>query len=168
MEHSPSVSHRSSHTYRETPTHGPNYQRLPPELVDSAEEYEVEKILDSWKFGKRHKLQYLVKWKGYPDSENQWVDKDDVFADKAIQEFKRSSPASQTHIRSVRTPYILTTPTSTKSMSSITDHTLNDVVLPSYTTDVPEASGHQEFCQALTTFMGSVPGRISPDFLEEQ
>ena len=31
-------------------------------------------------------MQYLIKWKGYPDSENQWVDKDDVFADKALQE----------------------------------------------------------------------------------
>ena len=28
--------------YCETPTHRPNYQRPPPELVDGAEEYEVE------------------------------------------------------------------------------------------------------------------------------
>ena len=49
--------------YHETPTHGPNYQHPPPDLVDK-EEYEVEKILDSWRFGRRRKLQYLVKWKG--------------------------------------------------------------------------------------------------------
>ena len=62
--------------------------RPPPDLVDNAEEYEVEKILDSRKFGRGCKLQYLVKWKGYPDSENQWVDKNDVFADEAVRKFK--------------------------------------------------------------------------------
>ena len=61
--------------YRETITHGANYQRPPPDLVDNAEEYEVEKILDSRLFGRRWRLQYLVKWKGYPDSDNMWVDK---------------------------------------------------------------------------------------------
>jgi hypothetical protein len=35
--------------YRETITHGPNYQRPVPELVDGEEEYSVEKILDSRK-----------------------------------------------------------------------------------------------------------------------
>ena len=83
--------------YRETPTHGCNYQRPPPELVDREEEYEVEKILDQRQFGRRQKLQYLVKWKGYPNSENQWVDSTDVFADEVIREFQNSNPASPTH-----------------------------------------------------------------------
>jgi hypothetical protein len=33
--------------YRETATHGANYQRPPPELVEGVEEYEVERVLDS-------------------------------------------------------------------------------------------------------------------------
>ena len=33
--------------YHETPMHGPNYQHLPPDLVDREEEYKVKKILDS-------------------------------------------------------------------------------------------------------------------------
>ena len=33
--------------YQETRTHGPNYLRPPPELVEGVEEFEVEKILDS-------------------------------------------------------------------------------------------------------------------------
>jgi len=74
--------------YRETPMHGENFRRPPPDLVDGEEEYEVEKILDSRRFGRGRKLQYLVKWKGYPDSENQWVDKDDIFADQALAEFE--------------------------------------------------------------------------------
>ena len=43
--------------YHETPKHGPNYQCPLPDLVDSTEEYEVEKILDSCKFSKKCKLQ---------------------------------------------------------------------------------------------------------------
>ena len=39
--------------YRETITHSANYQHPPPELIDNAEEYEVESILDSWLFGRR-------------------------------------------------------------------------------------------------------------------
>ncbi len=74
--------------YNETTTHGPNYSRPPPDLVGKEEEYEVEKILDSWQFGRRRKLQYLIKWKGYPDSDNKWVDRNDVHADEAIREFK--------------------------------------------------------------------------------
>ena len=89
--------------YRETITHGANYQRPPPDLVDNAEEYEVEKILDSRLFGRRRRLQYLVKWKGYPDSDNMWVDKDDVFADDKVREFKGSNPDARTHIRTMRT-----------------------------------------------------------------
>ena len=65
--------------YYKTLTHGPNYQCLLPDLMDGEEEYEVENILDSQRFGRKRKLQYMVKWKGYPDSEHQWVNKDDIF-----------------------------------------------------------------------------------------
>ena len=89
--------------YRETITHGANYQRPPPNLVDNAEEYEVEKILDSRLFSRRRRLQYLVKWKGYPDSDNMWVDKDDIFADDKVRAFKDSNHDARTHIRAIRT-----------------------------------------------------------------
>ena len=88
--------------YHKTPTHGPNYQHPPPDLVDREEEYEVERILDSQRFSRGPKLQYLVKWKGYPDSKNQWVNKDDVFGD--LQEFKNLNPALEMHIRHLHTP----------------------------------------------------------------
>ena len=54
--------------YWETITHSANYQHPPPDLVDNEEEYKVEKILDSQLFCWCKWLQYLVKWKGYPDS----------------------------------------------------------------------------------------------------
>jgi hypothetical protein len=85
--------------YRETIMHGPNFTRPTPELIDGEEEYSVEKILDSRRFGRRRRLQYLVKWEGYPDADNMWVDKDDVFADDKIREFKNLNPESETHIR---------------------------------------------------------------------
>ena len=51
---------------------GSNYPNKcpPPEVIGNEEEYEVEEILDS-----RHQcghVQYLVKWKGYPNCDNQW------------------------------------------------------------------------------------------------
>jgi hypothetical protein len=85
--------------YKETIMHGPNFTRPTPELIDGEEEYSVEKILDSRRFGRRRRLQYLVKWEGYPDSDNMWVDKDDVFAEDKVQEFKASNPEAETHIR---------------------------------------------------------------------
>jgi hypothetical protein len=97
--------------YKETIMHGPNFTRPTPELIDGEEEYSVEKILDSRHFGRRRRLQYLVKWEGYPDAENMWVDKDDVFADDKVREFKASNPDAATHIRSTlvaKSPHSLT------------------------------------------------------------
>jgi hypothetical protein len=94
--------------YKETIMHGPNFTRPAPELIDGEEEYSVEKILDSQQFGRRWRLQYLVKWEGYPDVDNMWVDKDDVFAEDKVWEFKASNPEAETHIRSsavAKSPY---------------------------------------------------------------
>jgi hypothetical protein len=85
--------------YRETIMHGPNFTQPAPELINGEEEYSVEKILDSRWFGRRQCLQYLVKWEGYPDSDNMWVDKDDVSADDKVREFKDSNPEAETHLR---------------------------------------------------------------------
>ena len=85
--------------YRETDFHGANYDKPPPDLIDGEEEYEVERIVASRRFGRGRKLQYLVKWKGYPDVENQWVAKADVFAEGAIREFHNSNSEQGVHIR---------------------------------------------------------------------
>src|SRR5258708_10709870 len=83
--------------------HGETYPRPPLELEEGEEEYEVEKILDHRKFGRGRKLQYLIKWKGYPDSENQWVDKRDVFTEEAVVEYETSRSEPKTYIRSAQT-----------------------------------------------------------------
>jgi len=53
--------------------HGPNYSHPPPEIIgDKEEHYKVEKILQSCLTLNKKGIQYLVKWLGYPDSENSW------------------------------------------------------------------------------------------------
>ena len=59
--------------YRETEFHSANYNQPPPDLVKEEEQYEVEQVLDEHIYGLWKKKQYLVKWKGYPSSDNQWV-----------------------------------------------------------------------------------------------
>lgn len=58
--------------YRETEAHGPNYERPQPTIIDDKEEYEVEQIIDCKQQGRNREWVYLIKWKGYPDSENSW------------------------------------------------------------------------------------------------
>ncbi len=100
--------------YRETELHGSNYSRPAPDLVDNEEEYEVKKILDSQQFGRGCKKQYLIKWKGYPDSNNEWVDHKDIYAPEVIREFKNSRTDLNRHIRmGTMGKYPITSPTAT-------------------------------------------------------
>jgi hypothetical protein len=116
--------------YRETVTHGANYQRPPPDLVEGVEEYEVEKVLDSHRYGRGRKLQYLIAWKGYPDSDNQWVNWDDAKgAQEVIMEFKQSNPDRKTHIKasidSLRPPSPIRISSMTTSPSSTVHWTID-------------------------------------------
>jgi len=58
--------------YKETALHGTNYTRPPPNLIKGEAEYEVEQILDVRCRGRGRKVQYYVKWKGFPMSDNTW------------------------------------------------------------------------------------------------
>src|SRR5260370_37890467 len=98
--------------------HGENYSRPPPELEEGQEEYEVKKILDTQRFGRGRRLQYLIKWKGYADLENQWVNQSDVFTEEAIAEFQASNSAAKMYIRSMRTEESPITSSFHTSMSS--------------------------------------------------
>jgi hypothetical protein len=89
--------------YCETETHGSNYQCPPPKLVDNEEEYEVKAILDSRRMGRGCKLQYLIKWKGYSNADNQWEDYKSVTADNLVRQFQWHNPTKETHLRQVET-----------------------------------------------------------------
>ena len=87
--------------YKEMALHGSNYTRPPLDLIADEEEYEVEQVLDSRLQGCNRKVQYLVKWVGYPDSNNQWINADQMMANEVIREFKKRCPNAITHIRQV-------------------------------------------------------------------
>jgi hypothetical protein len=81
--------------YRETASHGPNFTRPPPDLIEGEEQYEVERILDS-KRGRGRAFRYLVKWKGYPDADNQWVSQRDLHAPDLVSSFHQQHPEAPT------------------------------------------------------------------------
>ena len=70
--------HNAFHSSRLVPYKPDLFERNPKPLVpllfdDGHEEYEVESILTHRR--RRGRLKYLVKWKGYADHENSWVNK---------------------------------------------------------------------------------------------
>ena len=77
--------------------------RPPLDLIDNEEEYKVEQILNSRIQGHNRQIQYLVKWVGYPDSDNQWLDANQLTADDMIREFKKRRPNTTIHIKLART-----------------------------------------------------------------
>jgi hypothetical protein len=163
--------------YKETIMHGPNFTQPAPELIDGEEEYSVEKILDSWWFGRRWCLQYLVKWEGYPDSDNMWVDKDDIFADDKVQDFKNSHPNSEIHLRQA---HVISTPHPTITIPHCLHHSLihsssmssdaNSTLPYKYPTgaiaDSPPATGPDTAADIAAAFRSMsihTPARLSPD-----
>ena len=54
---------------------------------DDDDNYEVEAIL-AHKFVGRNKT-YLIKWKGYPDSENCWIAEKNMACPEIIEEYER-------------------------------------------------------------------------------
>ena len=139
--------------YHETKMHGDNYQRPPPELIDNKEEFEIEAILDSRRFGRRRNLQYLIKWLGYPSSDNQWEDADKVHADELVREFQQRHPDKETHLRAGRVAKSL--PSSSQFMSSPDSFELELNITP-----VPALDAVTE---ARNNFPTPEPARVSPD-----
>ena len=82
--------------YKETTMHGPNYSQPPPDLMDGEEEFEVEQILSMKQMGSGRKTHYLVKWKGYPTSDNSWEPEKNLNAKELIAEFKQGSKPKKT------------------------------------------------------------------------
>ena len=73
-----------------SPLHDPTPPPAPTVKVGGDIEYEVERIID--KRTKGRGFQYLVKWKGYPDHENEWISKSNLEhnAKDAIKDFETS------------------------------------------------------------------------------
>jgi hypothetical protein len=64
-------------------------------MVDGEEEYEVQAVMGHRFFGKRHRLQYLVRWKGYSAADDTWEAADQVFAPQLLEAYHRKHPKGQ-------------------------------------------------------------------------
>ena len=76
--------------YQKNPKDFPGREQLhpTPEMIEGAEEWEVEEVLAKRK--RYGKIQYLVKWLGYPNSENTWEPIENLSnADTKVQEFEK-------------------------------------------------------------------------------
>ena len=81
------------HPYKETAIHGPNFPEPPPDLVEGQEEWEVDNVLASRRFGRNKALQYLVKWKGFSEAHNSWEPKKNLGnADQLVKKFHDKNP----------------------------------------------------------------------------
>jgi integrase-like protein/chromodomain-containing protein len=85
--------------YHESLEHRPNYSRPLPDLLEGEEEYKVERIVNHWHFGRMRTLQYLIKWKGYPEADNMWEPADQVHTPDLIAIYHRSNPLQVPHKR---------------------------------------------------------------------
>jgi len=54
-------------------------------MIEGEEQYEVEVIRSHQHH--QHKLQYLIKWKGYPESNNMWEPIDNMQALQLIRKY---------------------------------------------------------------------------------
>jgi len=77
--------------YHETKEHGPNHEKPAPEIVHSEEgHYKIEAILMARPTHNKKSTQYLIKWKGYPASENLWLlEKELTNAKELLDQFKQ-------------------------------------------------------------------------------
>ena len=78
--------------YHETTAFGPNFSRPPPDLIGGEEEYKVERILNHRRHGRSRRLQYFIKWKGYPESDNTWEPVNQIHALDLLKAYHRSNP----------------------------------------------------------------------------
>jgi len=72
----------------------PHTEPLPPDLIDGEPEQGVEEILDDRV--RRRKSHFLVKWKGFPMEENEWLAEEDlIHAKRVLNKYKTCSKSGQ-------------------------------------------------------------------------
>jgi hypothetical protein len=72
------------------PPGAPPAPKTEVQRLDPQKEYEVETVLDCQYV--RKQVKYLIKWKGYPQSENTWEPKGNLSCPGRLAEFHRQNP----------------------------------------------------------------------------
>jgi hypothetical protein len=85
--------------YIETPAHGPNFTEPPPDVTNTENaadgHYEIDAILDGRPTSNNRGFQYLAKWLGYSDAENQWLTQSKLSdAWEAVAEYHTANPTA--------------------------------------------------------------------------
>ena len=73
--------------YKKMEAYGTPYTQPPPVIEEGEEEYEIESIIDSRRHGRERKRQYLVHWKGYPNSDNSRVNHKNLHTPELLEEY---------------------------------------------------------------------------------
>ena len=63
-----------------------------PELDDEPDEYEVEEVRGKQQL-RNGRVEYLVKWTGWPSEYNQWVREDDMNAPTLVKAYEEKARA---------------------------------------------------------------------------
>jgi len=83
--------------FRQTDVHRPSFANPPPDLINGEEQYEVEAILNHRKIGRGY--QYLIRWKNYSSSDDQWEQELHIKnANKILSDYKKKDKLRQTAI----------------------------------------------------------------------
>jgi hypothetical protein len=134
--------------YIETNAHSPNFMRPLPDLINGEAEYKVEAIKSHRYFGKNKKLQYLLKWKGYPEADNTWESEDQLNTPNLLKQYNRchNIDGIKTRVRLAETH----PPSTSQSWSSIP-------MLTSHTTSTPTSHSSTTICPPSTCPMSLPP-----------
>ncbi|KAI5116900.1 hypothetical protein M0805_004033 [Coniferiporia weirii] len=74
--------------YTETNIHGPPFTQPPPDQIEGHQEFEIEAIVSHKGNGNRR--HFLIKWTGYPSSENQWLPETELsHATQILKRYKK-------------------------------------------------------------------------------
>ena len=147
--------------YHKMALQGQNYSWPPPALVDgTSEEYKVEKVLVSRCKGQRKKLQYLIKWKGYPDLDNKWVNHKDMLADDEVRKYHKRV------IEDKSRAFICKTHHPTPPMSHSPTSSIISISANASAQDIQALVHNQGLEEAMAHFPTPEPGHLSPNSAE--
>src|SRR5579863_5692209 len=89
--------------YQEMLKHGQNFTELPPDLINSEQEWEVKHIVATRLFGCNKKRQYCVRWKGYSEAHDTWEPVSNIHAPDLMAAFHQEDQQTLIQIRTIRT-----------------------------------------------------------------